>query len=201
MPSLVPDALPAGKINGSEQPVLAVRDGVMLRPWQMSDSGFLMDAFRDPGIIRWYARTMADRSEAELWIQRWHDRWAREVGAGWVIESDGTAVGQAHIRDLSLSDGLGRFSCWVVPTARRRGFRTQACQRLVRWAFDDIGLNRLESTHSTQNPRACDAAVKAGFPYEGTLHRKALYPDGWHDLHLHAIVNENSGDFQEEQPL
>lgn len=199
MPSLVPDVVPAGRLSSINQPEMELSTRALLRPWRRSDAEFLVEAFRDPAIRRWYARTMTDHHEAERWIRRWQDRWKQENGAGWVIEEGGVAVGQANIRGLSLADGEGRFSCWVVPTARRRGLRTLGCRRLVTWAFEEVGLNRLESTHSTANQAACKAALKAGFLHEGTLRRKALYPDGWHDLHLHAVVNPDRCSPVEEQ--
>jgi RimJ/RimL family protein N-acetyltransferase len=35
---------------------------------------------------------------------------------------------------------------------------------------------------------SCRAAEKAGYPAEGTRRSAALHPDGWHDMHVHALV-------------
>ena len=56
------------------------------------------------------------------------------------------------------------------------------------WAFETLGLHRIEVDHSVENPASCRVATRAGFRLEGTKRGDALHADGWHDMHLHARV-------------
>ena len=57
------------------------------------------------------------------------------------------------------------------------------------WAFGEIGFHRLELVHSLANAPSCRAAAKAGFAAECVQLSAVLHVDGWHDMHLHALIN------------
>jgi RimJ/RimL family protein N-acetyltransferase len=59
---------------------------------------------------------------------------------------------------------------------------------LCRWAFEKAGFHRIELEHSTANDASCRVAVKAGFHEEGIRRSAALHADGWHDMHVHALL-------------
>lgn len=158
---------------------------VVLRPWQVADVSAICDAYSSPDIQRWHVRSMT-RGEAAQWIDSWPGRWAHETGAGWAIAEDSAVVGQVSLRSLSLENGVGEVSYWVVPAARGRHVATEALRTLCAWAFDQLGLQRVELCHSTLNAASCRVAGNAGFTFEGIKRREALHADGWHDMHLHS---------------
>lgn len=86
-------------------------------------------------------------------------------------------------------DGVGGVGYWVVPAARGSGVASRALGLVSRWALSDLGLHRLELEHSTLNEPSCRVAAKAGYVLEGTKRSQALHDDGWHDMHLHALIN------------
>ena len=85
-----------------------------------------------------------------------------------------------------MTDGAGEVSYWVLPAARGHRVATRAVCALSTWVFGQLGLHRMELTHSTKNPASCHVAGNAGYQLEGTMRREALHADGWHDMHLHA---------------
>jgi ribosomal-protein-alanine N-acetyltransferase len=50
----------------------------------------------------------------------------------------------------------------------RKGYVTEALIRLVRFFFEDVGVNRIESRHDPRNPNSGKVMQKAGLRYEGT---------------------------------
>ncbi len=71
-----------------------------------------------------------------------------------------------------------------------KGYGTDATRTLLRFAFEELALNRVELEVYDYNPRAMRAYEKAGFRREGTR-RQALYREGaFHDIHLLAILRE-----------
>ena len=53
-------------------------------------------------------------------------------------------------------------------------------------------MHRIDVEHSTRNSASCRVAAKAGFVPEGTKMSAALHVDGWHDMHLHARINDRT---------
>ena len=186
MPRLTSPAIPPGSQRDLTQPVLDA-DGLRLRPWQVDDAAVVVSAYADPDIRRWHCRSMT-LDEATAWVTSWAGRWDGETGAGWALERDGAVVGQISLRSLDHGDGRSDISYWVLPDARGRGTAAAALTALSTWAFDTLGLHRIEVDHSVDNPASCRVATRAGFRLEGTKRGDALHTDGWHDMHLHARV-------------
>nr|WP_307037734.1 GNAT family N-acetyltransferase [Streptomyces canus] len=190
MASAVPPVVPAGHLAERQQPVLTLSSGMELRPWRAGDVGTLMAAGQDPAIRQWNLLVVASPAEAAKRIERMHERWQNEQGAIWAIADPdgGEAVGLIGLSDIDLAGGSAEVVYWVLPAGRGRGVVVEATKRLSRWAFDDLGLHRLRLCHSMANPASCRVAAKAGFLVEGTMRSALLHEDGWHDQHLHALV-------------
>jgi RimJ/RimL family protein N-acetyltransferase len=184
VPQLTDPAVAPGSLARLRQPVLQLDDFV-LRPWRASDAPAVVEAYSEPGIQRWHVRSMTE-DEARVWIDSWSGRWAQESGGGWAIVSASGLLGQISLRRLSLGDGLGEVSYWVVPGARGHRVATRALCALSGWVFDQLSLHRVELAHSTMNPASCRVAGNAGYNFEGIKRREGLHTDGWHDMHLHA---------------
>ncbi|GAA2886547.1 acetyltransferase [Actinoplanes cyaneus] len=105
----------------------------------------------------------------------------RQVGVG-----DGTVAGQVGLRRVDLGEGLAAISYWVLPEFRGRRIAPRALAALTSWAFGQLGLHRLELSHSTANQASCRVAEQAGYRVEGVKRSEARHADGWHDMHLHA---------------
>jgi RimJ/RimL family protein N-acetyltransferase len=187
VPRLTAPVVEAGTLARLPQPILAA-GGFALRPWQPSDAEAVAVAYADRVIQRWFARTMSE-DEARVWIGSWPTRWVQESGAGWAVATEAVLLGQISLRLIDLADGIAELSYWIAPAARGRGVASAALSTITAWAFEQLGLHRLELEHSTLNPASCRVADKAGYPAEGTKRSHALHADGWHDMHLHARVN------------
>jgi RimJ/RimL family protein N-acetyltransferase len=81
----------------------------------------------------------------------------------------------------------------VLPAARGRQIAARALTVLGGWAFGVLGLHRIEVQHSTRNVASCRVAERAGYPAEGTRRSQTLHADGWHDMHLHARIADDTG--------
>lgn len=193
MPYLVPPHIPPGRLSDSAQPTLSVADGLLLRPWRQEDAPTVVAAFSDPAIQHWHLRRADDEDEARDWIGQWQDAWYAETGAHWAVVRPGSAddrtgevLGRVSLRTPIPEIGQAECSYWVLPAARGRGVAPRAVSALARWAFGEIGFERLELAHSVRNEASCRVAAKTGFALEGTRRHSHPHADGWHDMHLHA---------------
>ncbi|GHI07205.1 acetyltransferase [Streptomyces cellostaticus] len=186
----IPAVVPAGHMARSDQPVLPLPRGLELRPWRPADAGALVAAGQDPAIRQWNLLVVESPEDARQRIERMHERWRAEQGAVWAVagQDGGEAVGLIGWNDVDLVGGSAEIVYWVLPAARGGGVVVEATRRLSRWALDDLGLHRLRLCHSVANPASCRVAEKAGYAFEGTMRGALLHADGWHDQHLHALV-------------
>ncbi|MFG2880849.1 GNAT family N-acetyltransferase [Streptomyces sp. NPDC048297] len=188
MPYLTAPVLAAGTLARAPQPVLLTGDGLVLRPWRAGDAPAVHAAFQDPVLHQWHIRSCDSEEEAASWIEEWRTAWEGEDNAQWAVADADTdeLLGRVALREIALGDGVAEVAYWTVPGARGRGVAARATTTVTRWAFEEVGLMRLELLHSTANPASCRVAAKTGFALEGTKRNGFLHRDGWHDMHLHA---------------
>lgn len=190
MPYLNSPVVPAGTLARVPQPSLPGGDGLLLRPWQAKDAPGVYAAFQDPLMHQWHIRSADSEEEVAGWIAQWQSCWKDENQAQWAVVDADTdeLLGRVALRRILLGDGCAEVAYWTVARARGRGVAVRATATLSRWAFEEVGLHRLELSHATANEASCRVAVKAGFAAEGTRRSALLHRDGWHDMHLHARV-------------
>ncbi|MEV6950998.1 GNAT family N-acetyltransferase [Streptomyces sp. NPDC051183] len=185
----IPAVVPAGRMAALDQPTLGLPGGLELRPWQLADAEVLVAAGQDAGVRQWNRLFVETREEAQQRIERMHERWRAELSAIWAIaRPGGAAVGLIGWGDIDLVGGSAEIVYWILPSARGGGVAVEAAKRASEWALNDLGLHRLRLCHSVANPASCRVAEKAGYSYEGTMRSALLHADGWHDEHLHALV-------------
>ncbi|MEV1328749.1 GNAT family N-acetyltransferase [Micromonospora costi] len=160
--------------------------GLLLRPWRDADARAVQDALRDPDIAQWNPQGgPVDAASALRWVRRRADWSAGDHVSLAVTGPDGALLGSVSLHQIHGENAAMGY--WVVPGARGRGVATRAVDRLSRWAFDELGLHRIELCHATANPASCRVAERAGYRAEGTLRESFRYGDGRrHDEHLHA---------------
>ena len=78
-----------------------------------------------------------------------------------------------------------------------KGYTSEALIELVRFFFEEVGVNRIESRHDPRNPNSGKVMIKAGLRYEGTLRESDTNnQDGFCDAAYYAILEK---DYKEEQ--
>jgi RimJ/RimL family protein N-acetyltransferase len=129
------------------------------------------------------------RRQEEEFFDRIESR--RDDDLHWaILDGDGRHVGfnalqQVRWRSRSASGGLviGERDAWG------RGYATDAVRTRTRFAFEQMGLHRIEG--HTINPAMRRVYEKAGYRPEGVA-RQVFWRDGrWHDAALFAILDED----------
>ena len=179
-----------GSLRRKSHPSVPVGTVALLRPWQPSDAGAVVEAFTDPEIQRWHVRRADSVDEARQWITSWRAGWGKETQLNWALvdRSTGSLMGRVSLKSVDLHDGSAGVAYWMVPAWRGHGLCSQAVIALCQWAFKEAGFHRIGLDHSVLNGASCRVAVKAGFYAEGICKGAALHADGWHDMHRQVRV-------------
>jgi len=146
----------------------------------------------------------------ELWSQLvgWHfpystrstEQWIRsrndndQINQVFVIETaDRELVGTANLVDINWKNRGAIHGVMIGnPEARGKGYALDAVMALMRYAFDELGLERMESTVLSSNPRSLHFYTrKCGWTLEGTRRRAAFRQGGFVDLNMIGIVRDD----------
>jgi RimJ/RimL family protein N-acetyltransferase len=106
--------------------------------------------------------------------REWLDRYeagrrdgSREAFA--VLGDDGAFVGIALAPDIDRVAGELELGYVVTPAARGRGVATELLRQLTRWAFDEVGAERIRLIIDVENAASERVAERCGYVREGVL--------------------------------
>jgi RimJ/RimL family protein N-acetyltransferase len=171
-----------------DQPTLA-GERVRLEPLGTEHYDGLRPMFDDPEGRRMTATTQAyDDDMLRTWLSTRQDHDDRADFAIVDVET-GRVLGEVVLNDLDTEDESCNFRIGLTgPDVYGRGYGTEATSLVLDYAFDTVGLHRLELSVYSFNPRGQRAYEKAGFVREG-VRRQALRWDGaWHDVIVMGVL-------------
>lgn len=154
---------------------LRAQSRAFLEPWEPTwpEDELTISAFRFK--LRRYAQDIRDQKSFPFYVFRNGDH--QLVG--------GVTLSQVR-RGAAQSGTLGY---WVGEPFQRGGYTTDAARAVVSFAFEELGLHRVEAACQPENAASRRVLAKAGFAEEG-LARAYLKIDGaWRDHVLFGIVN------------
>jgi RimJ/RimL family protein N-acetyltransferase len=149
-------------------------DGVVtLRPWDERDVPALVECINgDEEMTRWMdaiPQPYLDK-EARTWVEQASSYWLAGTSAPFAVTDSETGavlggVGFGWVGD----ERVGEVGYWLRSEARGRGLTARAVSLVSRWAFRELGCERLQLRADTDNVGSQRVAEKAGFTREGVL--------------------------------
>lgn len=161
-----------------------------------SDAPLLLDYFRAAG--KRYDPALPD---SLLTLEHWQkqsEQLLREHSEGSAVRlfvftpDESQIVGTVAL--TRITRGL-RFDCSLSYAIRQAcegsGMMSEAVSALIRHAFEDLGLHRIEAAHAPDNQRSQRVLQRHGFQVVGTIQGFLLTPSGWRDTILYSLLNPN----------
>lgn len=108
-----------------------------------------------------------------------------------IVGDDGELAGGCGLRILSEVNRSANLGYWLRSDRTGRGWATRATRLLARHGLTELGLERIEILMSVENGRSRRVAERAGAAFEGTLRRRLLLHDRFHDAHLYSLVRSD----------
>ncbi|MFU8772395.1 MAG: GNAT family N-acetyltransferase [Anaerolineales bacterium] len=75
----------------------------------------------------------------------------------------------------------------------KQGYCTEAAKEVIRYSFEQLGLNRVQARHMTKNPASGRVMQKVGMQYEGTLRQSLLRWETFEDAAMYSILRDEFG--------
>ncbi|HYI11040.1 MAG TPA: GNAT family protein [Thermoanaerobaculia bacterium] len=173
---------------------------VILRAFEREDAERCYRWMNDPNIVRALKSRYPIAFQNELeWLERAMHPSVNERHFAIERKDDRTHIGNASLHDIDWVSRTSAFGLFIgEPTAWNRGFGSDAIRTLVRFAFDEMNLQKLRINIFDYNDRAKHVLDAQGFVQEGRL-RREFYRDGaFHDIVIHSIFRDGG---PQENPI
>ena len=122
-------------------------------------------------------------------------RWLKQLEAhpcAWVIETGEGAVGEARLDNINKTDRRARLAIGLFSERHLGlGLGRDAIKLVLRHAFGDLGLHRVDLRVLSYNVRAIRCYEACGFVREGVERESANVGGQWHDDWIMAILAQD----------
>ncbi len=169
---------------------------VRLRAIERSDIPNFVRWFNDPEVRRYLLMYMPISSaQEEQWLEDLLQRIQRKETFAFAVDArvgdEWVPIGNIGLYRIDWKNRWARFAIALGEKAYwDQGYGTDATRTMLRFAFEELNLHRVELEVVDENVRARRCYEKAGFRYEGTR-RQAIFLEGhYHDSHLMGILQE-----------
>ena len=173
-------------------PVLAGRS-ITLRELRLSDAPTLLSMLTSEEVARFISpppSTIAGYERFIAWAQQ--ERAAGNyVCFGIVPEGMDSAVGLFQIHQVEPGFATAEWGFALGSPYWGRGLFIEGARLVLEFAFDVLGVHRLEARAAVQNGRANGALRKVGAIQEGILRRSLLRGGQYLDQVLWAIIDSD----------
>ena len=177
--------------------VQLIGDQLLLRAFHEDDVSGLYEAVRESvaEISPWLSWCHQDYSIEES--RQFISSRAQAADSGeWysfgIFEKDkGTLVGGVGLNFINRVHQVGNLGYWVRTTATGRGIATESARLMARFAFEQVGLHRVEIVAAIPNIASQRVAEKTGAVREGILRNRLLIRGVSHDAMLFSLIPED----------
>lgn len=176
-------------------PPTLTTDRLILRPFVLSDApavkrlaGHFAIADTTANIPHPY-----EDGVAEAWIASHAEQFEQGTAVVYAItlKTPMELIGAISLFGIRPAFDRAEMGYWIGVPYWNHGYCSEAAKALIRYAFDDLGLNRVFAEHMVRNPGSGRVMQKAGMTYEGTLRQHAKKWDTYEDLAVYGILRSD----------
>jgi ribosomal-protein-serine acetyltransferase len=172
-----------------------LHDGeILLRTIRPSDAQQLYNAvmLSFPELNSWmpWCHDHYSLADAQNWCSVQQHMWDDAVEYGFAIcdKTSGAYFGGCSINRIDVDFKTANIGYWTRSDWTGQGIATRAIGLLARWAFTELGLNRVEIICAEGNLPSCRIAEKAGAKKEAVLRNRLEYRSVVQDALLYSLI-------------
>lgn len=177
----------------SDLPVIKTQR-LTLRRMNRHDAADIFAYSKDVQVARhvlWDAQRSIGEARAYLRYMLRQYRLNQPSSWGIVWRETGRLIGTIGFMSYSEDHNSAEVGYSLSRDYWNRGLMSEALEACLRYAFDEMGLHRVEAQHEVDNPASGRVMEKCGMQREGIL-RGRLYNKGRYvDVCLYAILEED----------
>jgi ribosomal-protein-alanine N-acetyltransferase len=162
-----------------------------LRPLVLADADQLFRIFSDPEFMRFWSSTPWESIErARSLIENDQKELAagEHLRLGILLKEADTLIGTCSLFHFNAQSRRAEIGYGIAPTHWRMGFMHEAVSALIRYAFEELGMNRLEADIDPRNLASARSLEKLGFTREGLLRERWIVGGEVSDSALYGLL-------------
>jgi RimJ/RimL family protein N-acetyltransferase len=100
-------------------------------------------------------------------------------------------IGSVGLRDIDPEHLQAELGFWIGRESWGQGYGREAAAMVVRFGFEQLGLNRICAHHMARNPAAGQVLLHIGMRQEGVLRERVRKWGVFEDVVVYAMLRED----------
>ena len=170
-------------------PIMTPR--LTLRRMTIRDAQDMFEYSKDPEValhVLWDAHKSISESKAYIRYMLRKYRGGEPASWGIVETATGRLIGTIGYMWYQSDNNAAEVGYSLAHDCWNKGYMTEALKAVLRYSFEDFGLNRVEAIHEITNPASGAVMRKCGMKKEGTLRQKLYNKGRYVDVDLYAML-------------
>ncbi len=167
-------------------------DRLFLRRFYIEDAKYMYNNWAsEPEVVKYLTwqkhRSEEDSKEVLMFWDKDYD----EINTyNWAIifKEFGEPVGSITVIDIDDILKIVEIDYCIGSKFWHKGIACEAFQALIKFFFEEVGMNRVIAKCDSRNPNSAKVMEKAGMKYEGTLRESSFNNQGLCDLQVYGIL-------------
>ena len=147
---------------------------LLLRAWKIEDADDLVDGLNNLEVSKWMAFTPYPytKENALDYINKAINDNAYNFAI--VLKSENKVIGGTQLTNIDMSNGTAGGGIWISEKYWRKGYGSEAFGARIKYAFEVLGLRRLENGYFKENEKSHKMQLKFGYKDEGIRRQRFI---------------------------
>ena len=147
---------------------------LILRPFKLTDADDIVEGLNNLNVSKWLAFVPYPytREDAIKYIEDSINN--KLYNFAIVLKSENKVIGSTQLSNISKIHGTAGGGIWINEKYHGNGYGTEAWGARIRYAFNELGLRRLENGYFEGNESSFKMQEKFGYKNEGIRRKKFI---------------------------
>lgn len=145
---------------------------LLLRQWKIEDVDDIVEGLNNINVSKWLAGApyLYTKNDALYFINKTIDNNLYNFAI--ILKSENKVIGGTQLTNIDLSNGTAGGGIWINEKYHGKGYGTEAFGARIKYAFEVLGLRRLENGYFKDNEKSHQMQLRFGYKDEGIRRQK-----------------------------
>lgn len=155
-----------------DKDIIIETDRLILRQWNMNDIADMVEGLNNINVTKWLAGAPYPYTEkdAEDFVKKTIDNNLYNFAI--VLKSENKVIGGTQLTNISFANGTAGGGIWINENYQGYGYGTEAFGARIKFAFEVLGLRRLENGYFKENEKSHKMQLRFGYKDEGIRRKR-----------------------------
>lgn len=154
--------------------IIIETDRLILRQWKLDDINDVVEGLNNLNVTKWLAQVPYPYTEedAKGFITKSIENNLYNFAI--VLKEENKVIGGTQLNNISNVHGTAGGGIWLNEKYQGKGYGTEAFGARIKYAFEELGLRRLENGYFKENEKSHKMQLRFGYKDEGIRRKKFI---------------------------